>query len=186
MLVWPERPTCHDSDGTAAQFGPAPWRQPRPRQGPGDPYAATYRTCGYCGSIHPADLLEAAARFPLTWEVADWKYGWPHKIYVDGLPNLAAGQEVHDYTYGQRENLVQRAVPGFEPERTDWHGFEGWRVVSGIRTAPATLQAKWYNIHLRDLDGDTFTAVADLIATRTRVRFIADEQGLHYQVGQRH
>jgi len=46
-----------------------------------------FRTCSYCGSIHPEDLLQfAAADHPLGFEVADMKYGWPHKVYVTGIP----------------------------------------------------------------------------------------------------
>jgi hypothetical protein len=71
----------------------------------GDPF----RRCSYCGSIHPADLLaldfevipfdpatfvpavppsfpaelqRPADYKPPTVEWADWKYGWPHKLYV--------------------------------------------------------------------------------------------------------
>lgn len=48
------------------------------------------RHCGYCGSMHPADVaaaINAGAR--MHW--ADQKYGWPHKVYVDGIPNPHAG-----------------------------------------------------------------------------------------------
>ncbi len=42
-----------------------------------------FRTCSFCGSIHPADLA-AEAVWEAVW--ADRKYGWPHKFYAD-LPN---------------------------------------------------------------------------------------------------
>lgn len=37
--------------------------------------------CSYCGSIHPEDLITIATA-PVTLEIADWKYGWPHKVYI--------------------------------------------------------------------------------------------------------
>lgn len=48
------------------------------------------RGCSWCGSMHPADLA-AAIRAGATGSWADFKYGWPHKWYVDGVPNPHAG-----------------------------------------------------------------------------------------------
>lgn len=48
------------------------------------------RSCGYCGSMHPTDLVAAlAAGARVHW--ADFKYGWPHKLYVDDIPNPHEG-----------------------------------------------------------------------------------------------
>lgn len=46
----------------------------------GDPH----RWCSWCGSIHPRDLF-AATIDRVSW--ADWKYGYPHKLYVD-MPKM--------------------------------------------------------------------------------------------------
>lgn len=76
-LPWPERPACHDDDPAAKapfNFGPAVWR-PADQRG--------VRTCSFCGSIHPEDLMRALDS-GATLECADWKYGWPHKFYVTG------------------------------------------------------------------------------------------------------
>lgn len=59
---------------------------------------ATFRTCGYCGSIHPADLLAALSAGIATLHGADWKYGYPHKFYVEGLPNLFEGEQCRNGT----------------------------------------------------------------------------------------
>ena len=48
------------------------------------------RKCGYCGSMHPADVA-AAIRAGAKGSFADRKYGWPHKAYFDGIPNPHAG-----------------------------------------------------------------------------------------------
>lgn len=63
-----------------------PWHNPELRDGDPRPLM----TCGYCGSMHPGDLAEAIkAGARLDW--ADFKYGWPHKVYVEGIPNPHAG-----------------------------------------------------------------------------------------------
>jgi len=91
--------------GDAGRWGGWEWRKPRR----GD----HFRTCSYCGSIHPEDLaaeivpqgkclgcdatgweahfrLHAEPEHPYdpggpyaSW--ADRKYGWPHKFYVENL-----------------------------------------------------------------------------------------------------
>lgn len=65
-----------------------------------------YRWCSYCGSIHPGDLLameepEMMRSITIGTEQvdipnvqwADWKYGYPHKMYVD----LPGNQRVKFY-----------------------------------------------------------------------------------------
>lgn len=54
---------------------PIYWRPPR--------YGEHFRTCSFCGSIHPDDLAREDAWTP-DW--ADRKYGWPHKFYT-AIPN---------------------------------------------------------------------------------------------------
>ena len=49
-----------------------------------------WRTCSYCGSMHPADLLDAL-RAGATLHGAPWTLGWPHKFYVEGIYNPAGG-----------------------------------------------------------------------------------------------
>lgn len=91
---------------------------------------------------------------------SDWKYGWPHKFYVHGIPNLRAGELEYIYTYcGIREELLDDAMEGFKPELTG----NVWRVVSGEMKSPTYLHAKWYNIHLLDLNDDAFAALAPLL-----------------------
>lgn len=63
-----------------------------------------WRTCNYCGSMHPQDLIDRPepdmmrsvdvgmgppVDIPnVSW--ADWKYGYPHKLYIDYGPGLRA------------------------------------------------------------------------------------------------
>jgi len=67
-------------------------------------HGAPWRTCSWCGSIHPEDLLdrpepsmmkaiEVGGRHLVdvpNVEWADMKYGWPHKLYLDFGPGLNA------------------------------------------------------------------------------------------------
>jgi hypothetical protein len=100
-----------------------------------NPDGEPFRRCSYCGSIHPEDLLavvEAGARLGGS----DWKYGWPHKFYVENIPNPNSARRVEiggrsyfDETKGERV---------FEPH----YGEEG------------NYHAKWYNEHLLDVGYD--------------------------------
>lgn len=108
-MRWPDQPTCHDREPS---FGPSAWRdreeaspldvEPCERRSawerlgeepdPDDDTVAALppermRSCSYCGSLHPADLVKLIADGG-ELEGSDWKYGWPHKFYVrsEALP----------------------------------------------------------------------------------------------------
>lgn len=94
QMIWPDRPLCHDDDPQAQQYAgldiDVGWRDPKRTEAM--PYAPTYRTCWFCGSIHPEDLWHLLTDgTPIEVHRADRKYGWPHKFYVDGIPNPIAG-----------------------------------------------------------------------------------------------
>ena len=104
-----ESELVHDNPwNPASRFGGWEWRKPHRGE--------HYRTCSFCGSIHPDDLAAevASTRSCLVcaevgWEAhfsalayttdhayttdgwyanwADRKYGWPHKFYVEGVAN---------------------------------------------------------------------------------------------------
>lgn len=116
------------------------------------------RTCSYCGSIHPEDLLkaiEAGAKMGGS----DWKYGWPHKFYVKGIPNPIAGQEIEVSSVHQGEEKL-----------------------SSVREpAKDTVRGKFYNVHLEDLNDIDFTKVATVIEWETDIIFNRHpEKGLGY------
>lgn len=230
-LIWPDAPTlAHANEWHASTFGPTTWRAPRGRYDnagrdgysddcPSGPYDETFRTCSYCGSIHPQDLarilLGAPTEYPplppdpMTaleqWvtqyqaehdgaeppsdEVqrehqrayrayydaksarvalggADWKYGWPHKFYVEGISNPAAGLAAC---------TGSESGPVYEDDgvtiKRDEHGEVIRYLKPHISPAPATMHAKWYNAHFADLEGATFDFMAALIYERTRILF---------------
>ncbi len=146
-----------------------------------DSYGYPFRQCSHCGSIHPADLLQylkQGAR--IHW--ADFKYGWPHKIYVDGIPSPRAGHPHKQYTY------CGRLSPDDDP--AEWEQYETGKFdsntgkpelsyckLTGIYPNPAETPTKFYSIHLKDADDATFTELAEFIAKRTGVRFKKDAEG---------
>ena len=149
-LVWPERPTCH----RGSDIG---WRQPSTRE----PYPVDFRTCSYCGSIHPEDLvrhLTSGARL----SGSDWKYGFPHKFYVENVPNLAAGKVVQMGSSSKWEGDVYTEEP-----------------IMGA--APAHAPCKWYNDHLEDVtDAPTFLVLAAVVSVCSGIAFWRGEKGLMY------
>lgn len=128
---------CHNASFVFSKL-PVVWQ----RHGEGDKYKAgedPFRCCSYCGSIHPLDLLRYMERGQADVSGSDWKYGWPHKFYVD-VPNPHEGVLVQ---VGSR-----------------WHNGEE-EVIMG--KAPHFLHAKFYALHLNDLNAEEFEAVAALL-----------------------
>lgn len=125
----PRPSLVHRADGgfMSNPDGSYDWSRPR---SPAEDTSKTMRTarefwgCGYCGSMHPSELawvLENGAH--VHW--ADFKYGWPHKVYVDNAPNRYAGQlEIRQWGPGDKAGPE---VP-----------------------ARSTAHAKFYTLHLQE------------------------------------
>lgn len=148
-MKFPEKPTCHQIDSVfRVSELEAKWREPREYDG--GPYKQAFRTCYYCGGIHPEDLLNflKAGASP---HGSDWKYGWPHKFYIDGIPNPIAGEQVK---VGSRGN---------DP-------------IMGA--APQHVFAKWYNEHLQDagFDDEAFAALTEALKA-SGIEFSRDPDG---------
>jgi hypothetical protein len=137
--MFPEKPTCHDAlVFKASEY--LVWRPPHPE------YAdRAYRSCGYCGSIHPEDLLKLLAE-GAKLSGSDWKYGYPHKFYMtrdqprlfgkfysehfldvgfsaEKLAELTAAIERHGGIRFEVERLSPTA-PGRLKYRAPCHGFQ--------------------------------------------------------------
>lgn len=174
--------TCHDGQPMYSGFTPH-WRDAQPIRDDGNP-GTPYRTCSYCGSIHPADLVKAIEA-GATMHGADWKYGWPHKFYMEKVPNPAVGHPVcymSGSSYPSKEEAEQEGgkylragrevrVTEFAPGRWEFKLFE---------PANAFTHAKWYNVHLKDLIGEEFALVADLLKKHTDIEWVMDEKGLKF------
>lgn len=133
--------------------GLVPWRDPQPPNLTGkkdERIAGQLRACEYCGSMHPADVA-AAIRAGAKGEWADWKYGWPHKSYFQGIPNPHAGmlesRASQNFPPGELEAGKFRKVErGYDPVTGElaYHWVE-----VGTPAAEKTY-GKFYSIHLLD------------------------------------
>lgn len=185
-MSWPERPICHDDNWqlqSPFRLGRSTWREPRGDDSSSkyvSPRAETFRTCSYCGSIHPEDLVKVLAE-GATLGGSDWKYGWPHKFYVHGIPNPKAGQEYPQYIYDtprEGEKGWERYQDGFSSH--DGKPLMSWRKLMHMAKCPPAVHAKWYNDHLLDLTPDTFAIVAPLLEKHAGIRWQIKDGKLGY------
>jgi len=103
--------------------------------------------------LNPEDLFNLTQAHPdlITMEVADWKYGWPHKLYVSGIPNPLAGVP----TVRSAHYVNGICTPG-EP-----------------RPEGPSLTHKFYTEHiLDDMDEEARLALTTEIWKRTGVSFL--------------
>lgn len=142
------------------------WQEATPRANAGVdfPDDRGYRACGYCGSIHPEDLLGYIEREEVgRAEMADRKYGYPHKVYVD-VRNPLAGQ------------LVSRSMSS-EPD-----GKGGYIQAYGEpRPDGPYTHAKFYTRHLLGLDDEQFGALTAWLERATGWRFERRDDGMYWQ-----
>lgn len=152
-----------------------------------------YRRCFYCGSLTCEDFVEAIERGDFV-EVADWKYGGPHKAYVDlvndepGKLYYVGSRSVGMGPYEAKEgevhgpDLTRKQMAILKRDGAVWDGMHGdpkgedqfWRF--GTKT---TVHAKFYFEHLRGWNG--LMAAQQAIFKRTGLLWSEDEKGLRYQ-----
>ena len=121
------------------------------KSGPPDPGIPQ---CTYCGSITPEDFAKAC-QDGLPMEVADWKYGWPHKVYIE-WPS-----------------------PSPDEQRETGCKYEGGKITERYYGTYRTLQLKFYTEHLAEWP--ELAKHADLIERRIGIRFEMTERGLHWK-----
>lgn len=158
-----------------AQFGQLTWRTSWAER---TPHRDRLRRCSYCGSVHPEDLLDALNKWARL-RFADWKYGWPHKFYVEGVPNELAGQtvEVGSTSGPSFGSDGSPNLPDLTPEERLSRRFD--RPIMGEAGPYAVV--KFYNEHLLDA-GEHFKALQALIAKQARILFELEvENTLRYR-----
>ena len=102
--------------------------------------------------LQPYDVDRPLRHFEIRLDMADWKYGWPHKFYVEGIPSPLRGLSVCRSKTYQNGALVAR---DFRPEPPDAISF-----------------AKFYTTHLSDLDPEDFVRVSREIWRRSDLCFV--------------
>jgi hypothetical protein len=146
-LTWPEKPTCHSIDPVFVIADHMEWRPPAR----GEPF----RRCSYCGSMHPEDVLRVLSIEGTKLGGSDWKYGWPHKFYIDILDNKPIQED--------GEQAVVEAIDK--------------KLIS-----PAKFYGKWYNEHLTDAgySKDAFEALTKALHEHSGILFKLDGDKLAY------
>jgi hypothetical protein len=166
---------------------------------------ATY--CRWCGSVDPETFLTILSGIPMARvEIADWKYGWPHKAYID-LANpdpervtyLGSRHDASDGPYAPGGEKYKPPEPDLvaEADLTDEQKAildrdgalqQGGPMAPGppragvyYRFGPrVSIRQKFYFEHLLDLP--EFTGQhAELIARRTGVRFKVEDGKLGWR-----
>lgn len=169
-MKWPEVPTCHDAEPHYLDL-PIEWRPADPMGeqsedvigGHNGTYGYPFRTCSYCGSMHPEDLAYWLQQPGVEINGSDWKYGWPHKFYIENIPNPKVGLQVVSSARSEFNGTEHIVTPGYGP-------------------APAFTFAKWYNTHLRDqgYDREAILHLLELLNNGSGITFAWDETGLKY------
>lgn len=158
--------------------GHGAWREPQLQR---EPCGEPFRSCSYCGSIHPEDLIKLL-KAGATLHGADWKYGWPHKFYVEGIPNPQAGKQVN--VGGVVGPDITSTTPGAVFRSTCGHQGckeHGYWQKPFIELAPLTTRAKFYNEHLKDCLDELFAELAPLLELHAGIKWSRDSEGkLHY------
>lgn len=142
----------HDNEANPRYAGKIDWWPPM--------HGEHFQRCNFCGSIKPEDLA-AEKNWKAEW--ADWKYGWPHKFYVD-IPNRNPDElfAIGSTTGGP----VDRPIgPGYiawgdltDEQRAiyvrDHHEITNdWPAPRGVMFGKRPFHhAKFYTIHLKDPD----------------------------------
>jgi hypothetical protein len=137
---WPARSAAEDAD----RFSPL--KSSRPFYG-----------CQYCGSMHPQELA-AAIRAGARIHWSDFKYGWPHKVYVDNAPNRYEGDPelcggVSFCGRPKQEEIDAgkwvRYQDGFS-RSTGEPTYSYHSPLPPPTPASATAHGKFYSVHLKD------------------------------------
>lgn len=156
-MNFPLVPTCHHQSGEPMYKGhdTAEWRAPRLDS---EPYSETFRTCWYCGSINPEDLVRIAKDHTLRMELADRKYGYPHKLYVHGIPNPNFGKIVEmgtSFQRGEDGEGVRTPITGAAPEFTfskfyTQHFFDEGYDVEALAALNDAIRSGGYSFHIEE------------------------------------
>lgn len=127
-----------------------PWSEPRPPQVDKGDDTGRLRACGYCGSMHPADVA-AAIRAGASGHWADRKYGWPHKAYFDGVPNPHAGMlEVRCSAHNWSERCPREVREPRYDEKTGERVADKVTYTEEPQPASEKTSGKFYTVHLMD------------------------------------
>ncbi len=166
--------------GPPFRTGGGKWRE-RKDDGRGQPIP--FPTCSWCGSMTPQQFI-ACIEAGCACEVADWKYGWPHKVYVmvpnpnpDELRYCGSTSVGSKICYNKDGTTYYEKTQEEPPEGyTYWDSQSGWSKKGTYRDS----QLKFYTEHLEDLGPGELEKHHDLILKATGVHFKMGPNGLQW------
>jgi len=139
--------TDENTKSVAHKHG-VPWSAATPPDFEAKRTTGRLRACGYCGSMHPADVAEAI-RQGASGHWADFKY-WPHKAYFEGVPNPHAGlMEIRSSSSHPSEAYPVEHTRMRINDRTGERQDQKW-YSEPPKPASATTYGKIYTVHLQD------------------------------------
>ena len=113
-------------------------------------------TCSYCGSMTIDDVVKYMRIPGTTYGGSDWKYGWPHKFYID--------------------------IPCAPYERLVMSKYESGKAPVHERRIVSERHHKFYSTHLRDATPEQLAAWNSVVAPLLGVAFdLHPEKGLGYR-----
>ena len=112
--------------------------------------------CMYCGSLRVEDAIRYLKQPGTRFSGADWKYGWPHKFYLEPV-NPEADKEVE--VGGSYENGVYTPTMGKRPH----------------------LYFKFYNSHLKEATDEQLKEFSELSTRSFGIAWGRDEKGIFYR-----
>ena len=120
-----------------------------------------FKCCGYCGSMDPVELAELVKAGKATLHGSDWKYGWPHKFYVE-VENPHPEKQVYQWgRYCTDENGIRQEEEHYGPQGP-------------------ILHLKFYSEHLGLLNDESFAKVAPIISEACGIVWEKKEGKLYY------
>lgn len=172
----------HAHDFGALRFHPdgnVPWSEATAPDIQAGRTTGRLRSCQYCGSMHPADVA-AAIRAGAMGHWADFKYGWPHKAYFDGIPNPHAGMLESRHSHSSPPQAQIDAgkwikVPTGRFSETTGEPTFSWHKPG--QPAAATTDGKFYTVHLQDATPED----REIIERHLGLRFTFDGKGVGWE-----
>lgn len=116
-----------------------------------------YLHCSYCGSLTVDDALAVFSAAGVRWSASDYKYGWPHKFYLD-VPHASFMARIGSST---RDG-----------------------VTTPIMGEHKTWPLKFYTVHLIDATDAQLAQWNAVVAPITGVSFMRDpndKRGIHWR-----
>jgi len=137
------------------------------------------KRCWYCGSLEPVEMLSLfQAGRVVRYSGSDWKYGYPHKFYLD----IDSGKPAVTYYVINDERVTKEEYDKAMADSNYRCRPGGGRSMgSGHERGTGLIYAKFYTEHLKDVeDKELFTRVTQMIYEKFRINFGIQDGKLMY------